>query len=225
MNWRQVLSFEPVEGDPNQLVKGSFEVAFSVSDMFRNWVGIDEDDIVQKGEPMALREAKQKLRKFRTVAPHVQLMEVGFLETDSGNYSHASAYFFVSIQGPRAEMIAFLLKIDSGLETEEEAAEVLEPVEPAPAPRRRRGSVLAFDVEHTPGDLTTIEAIEAMPIVGNAFHDSGLMKVIDQFVKGNHPLEEKIRALKKLDEVMGVEPTEITESDVREYIRSTSSVV
>jgi len=66
--------------------------------------------------------------------------------------------------------------------------------------------------------MTNIQQIEVAPIAGNAFSDSGLMDAINRFVlcKGNS-ICEKIRALRKLDQVMGID-TAVTEEDVREYI-------
>lgn len=64
----------------------------------------------------------------------------------------------------------------------------------------------------------TITEIEQHEIVGNAYHDGELMASIDKFVKQGNPIDEKIRALRKLDQVMGIDSGEITEQDVRDYI-------
>ena len=62
-----------------------------------------------------------------------------------------------------------------------------------------------------------IEQIEALPVAGNHFQDRGIFDVIHEFMIGDHPVEEKIRALRKMDQVMG-EENEVTARDVEEYL-------
>ena len=66
-----------------------------------------------------------------------------------------------------------------------------------------------------------IEQIERAEIVGNAFHDANLLDQIGRFVLGDYPMEEKRRALFKLDQVLGEERgtwEDITEEDVWFFI-------
>ncbi len=67
-----------------------------------------------------------------------------------------------------------------------------------------------------------LAAILATEIIGNAYHDMPLMDRIDAFLKGDAPLAEKLQAMKKLDDVMGVGHEVYTEADLAEYIEQCS---
>ena len=70
-----------------------------------------------------------------------------------------------------------------------------------------------------------INNIESRHIVGNAYIDSDLMREIHLFILDERtPMPFKIRALKKLDQVMGVE-SDVAEADVFAYIREFGGVV
>ncbi len=64
----------------------------------------------------------------------------------------------------------------------------------------------------------TIEQIETTPVAGNAFSDGPLMRAIHEFMLSDAAVADKMRALRKLDQVMGVE-SEVTEASVAEYLR------
>lgn len=78
------------------------------------------------------------------------------------------------------------------------------------------GDVVPF--RHAPTDK--IRMILDMPIKGNAYHDGHLMQLIhDYVVDENNPMKNRILAIKKLDKVMGQPDVDVTEKDVREYIK------
>lgn len=55
--------------------------------------------------------------------------------------------------------------------------------------------------------------------------DRELMNQIDRFVNGDNLMSEKVRALQKLDQVMGVEVEQVTEQDVVNYLAEGRMVV
>lgn len=65
--------------------------------------------------------------------------------------------------------------------------------------------------------IEDIEDIENTGVVGNYYHDQALWKAIDEFMLEDHPIEEKIRALQKVNEIVG-ESLQVTEGDVYDYI-------
>jgi hypothetical protein len=65
--------------------------------------------------------------------------------------------------------------------------------------------------------MPTIQEIQAMPIHGNHFHDSGLFKTCETFIRGDSLMPEKIAALNKVLEAMG-EPQAADEAQVNEYL-------
>ncbi len=63
-----------------------------------------------------------------------------------------------------------------------------------------------------------IQAILDTPIVGNAGSDYQLMNRIHDFLVGDNPIDLQIKALQKLDEVMGLGTTDqVTAKSVQEY--------
>ncbi len=65
-----------------------------------------------------------------------------------------------------------------------------------------------------------LEQILNHPIRGNAWQDMKLMNRIHEFVMDSrNAMEDKIRALGRLDEVMGETDKPVTQSDVEEYIQ------
>ncbi len=66
-----------------------------------------------------------------------------------------------------------------------------------------------------------LEKILSSGIKGNAYHDRDLMQRIHNFVADkSNPMEDRIKALKKLDDVMGVQGTKVTANDVESYLRN-----
>lgn len=64
-----------------------------------------------------------------------------------------------------------------------------------------------------------IEQILSHPIVGNAYSDGELLHKIHQFVLDeNNTTEDKLKALHRLDQVMGVDTDYPTEKDLNEYL-------
>ena len=64
-----------------------------------------------------------------------------------------------------------------------------------------------------------IEQIEASPVVGDAHHDQSLMYAIDKLVMDSEvPMGYKVRALAKLDKVMGETGHPVTKDDVVQYV-------
>jgi hypothetical protein len=56
-------------------------------------------------------------------------------------------------------------------------------------------------------------------IVGNAYDDHDLLQWADQIILSDAAtMDQKIQALRRLDEVIGEEQEEVTELDVIEYI-------
>jgi|HubBroStandDraft_2_1064218.scaffolds.fasta_scaffold361242_2 hypothetical protein len=65
--------------------------------------------------------------------------------------------------------------------------------------------------------LTKIQQLEAMPIYGNAFHDQPLFTLAHAIaIDVLEPMENRIRALRKIDEAMGEEDAS-TPAAVQEY--------
>ena len=63
-----------------------------------------------------------------------------------------------------------------------------------------------------------IQAILDTPIVGNAGSDQQLMNRIHNFLVGDNPIDQQIKALQKLDEVMGLGTADqITAKSIQEY--------
>lgn len=64
-----------------------------------------------------------------------------------------------------------------------------------------------------------IEQIEKHEIFGVYFYDRGLLNQIDDFLIENHPMTEKIRAMRKINEIMGIDG-DLSSKDVEEHIKS-----
>ncbi len=65
----------------------------------------------------------------------------------------------------------------------------------------------------------SIQTILDTPIVGNAGSDHHLMNRIHNFLVGDNPTDQKIKALQKLDKVMGLGTTDqVTAKSVQAYI-------
>ena len=62
-----------------------------------------------------------------------------------------------------------------------------------------------------------IEELESAPIVGNYHSDAHLFRAADSIIMGDADMETKIRAIKVLDKLMGLE-LEANEESVQEYI-------
>lgn len=67
----------------------------------------------------------------------------------------------------------------------------------------------------------TIEEIQAMPIIGDAYHDGPLLQACHDFIADDsNAMEDKIKAIEKIDETMGEKSEKpITEKDVNSYIK------
>jgi len=64
-----------------------------------------------------------------------------------------------------------------------------------------------------------IDAILTAPIKGNAYHDGKLMQRIHDFVANEkNPMSLRIKAIEKLDKVMGQPAEKVTAKDVEEYL-------
>jgi len=68
---------------------------------------------------------------------------------------------------------------------------------------------------------TNIESIEAAVIYGNAYHDMPIFDACHQLLTGTASLEEKCRALRKIDQTMGETEGNYTQADVDNYIEAT----
>ena len=66
--------------------------------------------------------------------------------------------------------------------------------------------------------MSKLQTILDAPIAGNAYHDGKLMNRIHAFVMSDNAMSDKIAALKKLDQVMGMEQENVTSSDDENYI-------
>ncbi len=67
-------------------------------------------------------------------------------------------------------------------------------------------------------NIMNIQQIEQHRIIGNAHSDQPLMNAIDAFIADDtNPMNERIRACIKLDQVMGIECV-VTEADVHDYM-------
>jgi len=67
--------------------------------------------------------------------------------------------------------------------------------------------------------MSELQTILDAPIAGNAYHDNALMNRIHTFVMSDsNDMKDKIEAIKKLDEVMGMTQDEVTSNDVENYI-------
>jgi len=62
-----------------------------------------------------------------------------------------------------------------------------------------------------------LQKILSWEIIGNAHHDAPLFRMIDEFMLSKHPVNDKISALKKMDEAMGVEEP-VGPQEVNDYI-------
>lgn len=63
-----------------------------------------------------------------------------------------------------------------------------------------------------------IEELEAAPIVGNYEMDRHLLTECDTIIRDeSRSTEERIRAIKLIDKIMGIESDDVTEDDIHEY--------
>jgi len=62
-----------------------------------------------------------------------------------------------------------------------------------------------------------IEELESAPIVGNYHHDAHLFRAADSIILSDADMETKVRAIKVLDKLMGLE-LEANEESVQEYL-------
>jgi len=65
-----------------------------------------------------------------------------------------------------------------------------------------------------------IKQVEALPIVGNAHNDQHIFNACDSIINGDYPMDDKIRAIRKIDQTIGESSGELTEKDVEDYIAS-----
>ncbi|MBD3405061.1 MAG: hypothetical protein GF411_02860 [Candidatus Lokiarchaeota archaeon] len=64
-----------------------------------------------------------------------------------------------------------------------------------------------------------LQKLLAWDIKGNAADDGPALTMAHNIIMGDYPVKDKILAIKKLDEIMGVESEDpITEKDVIEYM-------
>ena len=65
----------------------------------------------------------------------------------------------------------------------------------------------------------TLDQILSAEVIGNAHSDADLLNAIHQYVVSDaHSRSDKMKALAKLDEVMGLEPSGGGEADLDDYI-------
>jgi hypothetical protein len=71
-----------------------------------------------------------------------------------------------------------------------------------------------------------IEEIVNTPVVGSFGFDQELWDACSEFILNeNNPINERILALKKIDEITGIKPIEITEKDIELYVKETKELL
>lgn len=72
--------------------------------------------------------------------------------------------------------------------------------------------------------IPRIETLLELPIVGNAYSDRGILDLADAIIcDENEKTQDRIKAMKRLDEICGVSGDDVTADDIIEYTRCASN--